>query len=56
MSGDLRIENVLIQVRTKLQESGVKLWLSPYYEECIGSVDDEIEVGYSSMCAFYCFF
>lgn len=44
MSGDLRVENVLIQVRSKLQEGGIKLWLSPYYEEGIGSVDDEIEV------------
>lgn len=44
MSGDLRIENILIQVRSKLQENGIKLWLHPYYEEGIGSVDDEIEV------------
>lgn len=57
MSANLRIDNVLIQVRSKLQEDGVKLWLSPYYEEGIGSNDDEIEVGlYSSMCGFYLFF
>lgn len=48
MSGDLRVENVLIQVRSKLQENGIKLWLSPYYEEGIGSVDDKIEVIFHS--------
>lgn len=54
MSTNLRIDNVLIQVRSKLQEDGVKLWLSPYYEEGIGSNDDEIEVGlYSSMCVVF---
>lgn len=42
--GDLRIENVLIQVRGKLNEEGIKLWLSPYYEEGIGSNDAELEV------------
>lgn len=42
--GDLRIENVLIQVRAKLNEDTIKLWLSPYYEEGIGSNDAELEV------------
>lgn len=42
--GDLRIENVLIQVRGKLNEDSIKLWLSPYYEEGIGSNDSELEV------------
>lgn len=44
MSGELKIENILMQVRSKLQENGVKLWLTPYYEEGIGPIDDEIEV------------
>lgn len=65
MSGDLRIENILIQVRSKLQENGIKLWLSPYYDEGIGSVDDEIEVmilfdyceGYCLLlCSWFTFF
>ncbi|XP_037050774.1 NEDD8 ultimate buster 1-like [Bradysia coprophila] len=43
MSGDLKIENILMQVRSKLQEDGVKLWLSPYYEESIGPIDEMIE-------------
>ncbi|KAJ6638174.1 NEDD8 ultimate buster 1 [Pseudolycoriella hygida] len=43
MSGILRIDNVLMQVKGKLQENRVKLWLSPYYEDGIGAVDDEIE-------------
>lgn len=44
MSADLRVENILIQVRCKLQETGVKLWLQPYYAEGIGSIDAELEV------------
>lgn len=48
MSGELKIENILMQVRSKLQENGVKLWLSPYYEDGIGPIDDEIEVHFFS--------
>lgn len=44
MAGKYNIENVLIQVRAKLLENGIKLWLPPYYVEDIGSVDAELEV------------
>lgn len=40
----LSIENCLIQVRARLQEEGIKLWLEPYYFEGIGAVDAELEV------------
>lgn len=33
MSINLKIENILIQVRSKLSENKIKLWLSPYYSE-----------------------
>lgn len=46
MSTNLRIENVLIQVKSKLLEKDnrISLWLRPYYVEGIGPVDEEIEV------------
>lgn len=44
MASTCNIENVLIQVRAKLQENGVKLWLEPYYIDGIGPVDAELEV------------
>lgn len=44
MSSDLRVENILIQVRSKLQENGIKLWLEPYYTEGIGTIESELEV------------
>lgn len=44
MAISLPIENILIQVRSKLQNEQVKLWLPPYYEEGIGPVDSELEV------------
>lgn len=40
----LSIENCLIQVRSCLQEQGIKLWLPPYYLEGIEPVDSELEV------------
>lgn len=44
MAISLSIENVLIQVRAKLQENGIKLWLSPYYSDEIGPNEAELEV------------
>lgn len=44
MAISLPIENILIQVRAKLQNEQIKLWLPPYYEEGIGPVDAELEV------------
>lgn len=44
MAISLPIENILIQVRAKLQNEQIKLWLPPYYEEGIGPIDSELEV------------
>lgn len=44
MAISLSIDNILIQVRSKLQDEGIKLWLLPYYLEGIGPVDTELEV------------
>lgn len=38
------IDNILIQVRSLLQQQGIKLWLEPYFYEEIGSIESEIEV------------
>lgn len=46
MAGSLSIDNCLIQVRSCLQEEGIKLWLEPYYVQGIGPVDLELEVNY----------
>lgn len=48
MSSKYNIENILIQVRVRLQENGVKLWMVPYYIEGIGPVDVELEVSVNS--------
>lgn len=39
-----QIDNCLIQTRSYLQSQGVKLWLTPYYEEGIGPIESELEV------------
>lgn len=44
MANGLSIDNCLIQVRSCLQEEGIKLWLEPYHIEGIGTVDSEMEV------------
>ncbi|XP_067636364.1 NEDD8 ultimate buster 1 [Eurosta solidaginis] len=36
------IDNIIIQVRARLQQLGVKLWEEPYYYTDIGSVESEI--------------
>lgn len=41
---NLSIESVLIQVRSRLQAEGIKLWLEPYHENGIGPVESELEV------------
>ncbi|XP_055305346.1 NEDD8 ultimate buster 1 [Sitodiplosis mosellana] len=43
MANGLSIDNCLIQVRSRLQEEGIKLWLEPYHVEGIGSNDTELE-------------
>lgn len=44
MANSLSIDNCLIQVRARLQDQGIKLWLEPYYIEGIGPIDSELEV------------
>lgn len=39
MASGVNIEDVLIQVRSKLQEHNIKLWLPPYY---IDDPQDEV--------------
>ncbi|XP_061396692.1 NEDD8 ultimate buster 1 [Musca vetustissima] len=38
-----QIDNIIIQVRARLQALAIKLWLEPYYYEGVGCVEDEIE-------------
>lgn len=38
-------EDVVIQVKDKLQRDGVKLWLPPYHVENNGSSEDALKVG-----------
>lgn len=39
-----KIDNIIIQVRARLQTMGIKLWLEPYYYDEVGCVEEEIEV------------
>lgn len=39
-----KIDNIIIQVRARLQELSIKLWLEPYYYPEVGSVESEINV------------
>uniref|UniRef100_A0A1I8NVK4 UBA domain-containing protein n=1 Tax=Stomoxys calcitrans TaxID=35570 RepID=A0A1I8NVK4_STOCA len=38
-----QIDNIIIQVRARLQALAIKLWLEPYYYDGVGCVEDEIE-------------
>lgn len=38
------IDNIIIQVRARLQLLGIKLWEEPYYFADIGSIESEIDV------------
>lgn len=49
MANGLSIDNCLIQVRSRLQEEGIKLWLEPYYVQGIGPNDTELEVSVAKM-------
>lgn len=44
MASSLKIEDVFIQIKSKLQIDGVKLWLPPYYEETTGVNEEELMV------------
>lgn len=41
---DLKKEDELMQIRGKLREDKIKLWLEPYYIQTKGSVQEEIKV------------
>ncbi|KAJ4443419.1 hypothetical protein ANN_05087 [Periplaneta americana] len=43
MNVDLKIEGILIQIKEKLNEDHVKLWLPPYYTEDGESNEEEIQ-------------
>ncbi|KAI8118923.1 NEDD8 ultimate buster 1 [Lucilia cuprina] len=38
-----QIDNIIIQVRARLQLLGIKLWLEPYYYDGVGCMEEEIE-------------
>jgi hypothetical protein len=44
MSSELKTEGIRIQIREKLNEDNVRLWLPPYYSEDGVTCDGEIQV------------
>jgi hypothetical protein len=44
MSAELKIEGILMQIREKLNEDHVQLWLPPYYTEDGVTCEEEIQV------------
>ena len=44
MSSELKTEGIRIQIREKLNEEHVKLWLPPYYSEDGVTCEEEIQV------------
>jgi hypothetical protein len=44
MSSELKIEGIRMQIREKLNEDHVKLWLPPYYTEDGITCEEEIQV------------
>ncbi|XP_045479093.1 NEDD8 ultimate buster 1-like isoform X2 [Harmonia axyridis] len=40
---DLKREDVLMQIREKLRNDKIKLWLEPYYNKTKGSVEEELK-------------
>lgn len=49
MASQLKTEDVLLQIRSKLQSDDIKLWLEPYYYEGIGPSDEELAVRISKI-------
>ncbi|XP_022906282.2 NEDD8 ultimate buster 1-like [Onthophagus taurus] len=43
MDNSLKIEDVFIQIRDKLQKESVKLWLLPYYDSQKGPSEDDLQ-------------
>lgn len=46
MGSQLKTEDILMQIRSKLQNDNIKLWLEPYYYEGIGSSEEELGVSF----------
>lgn len=44
MSAQLKTEDILLQIRSKLQSDDIKLWLEPYYFDELGSSEEQIKV------------
>lgn len=47
MSADLRLDNILIQVTSRLRENGIKLWLEPYHSDDFGPCNVELKVEFA---------
>lgn len=43
MDSNLKIEDVFMQIRDKLNKDGIKLWLEPYYSEKSGSSESDLK-------------
>lgn len=59
MAEELSVENILIQVRSKLQRNKIQLWLPPYYTESDGTAMVFLEVNatlFADNCFFLCSF
>lgn len=44
METNLKVEDVFIQIRDKLNKDSVKLWLPPYYTKVTGICVEELKV------------
>jgi hypothetical protein len=44
MNSELKTEGIHLQIREKLNEEHVKLWLPPYYSEDGATCEEEIQV------------
>jgi hypothetical protein len=53
MSSELKIEGIHIQIREKLNEDHVKLWLPPYYTEDGVTCEEEIQVRLTRNCLLW---
>jgi hypothetical protein len=50
MNSDLKTEGIRIQIREKLNEEHVKLWLSPYCTEDGLTCEEEMQVRLMFIC------
>ncbi|KDR09755.1 NEDD8 ultimate buster 1 [Zootermopsis nevadensis] len=51
MNSDLKIEGIRIQIREKLNEDNVKLWLPPYCAEDGGTCEEEMQTLMKNYCS-----